>query len=88
MGYPPGPHRTFVVLIGQAGCVGHDDESDGVGKSGGHLGELRAIEFPRIKGGKPFDKAIDWFQAMLGAMRRGPHRHSSSPHSVLYGGAL
>ena len=36
------------------------------GKSGGHKGELRAIEFPRIKGGKPFDKQVGWFQALLG----------------------
>lgn len=37
------------ALAGVAGCMGHDDESDGDGKSGGHKGELRAIEFPRIK---------------------------------------
>eukprot|EP01051_Picozoa_sp_SAG22_P001648 SAG22_NODE_67_length_22882_cov_25.671553_10_plen_307_part_00 len=53
------------ALAGVSGCVGHDDESDGAGKSGGHLGELRAIEFPRIKGGKPFVKSVDWFQALL-----------------------
>jgi pyrophosphate--fructose-6-phosphate 1-phosphotransferase len=26
---------------------------------------LRAIEFPRIKGGKPFDVALPWFGTLL-----------------------
>lgn len=36
----------------EAGVIGHDDEQGNV---------LRAIEFPRIKGGKPFDINSDWF---------------------------
>ena len=29
----------------------------------GHV--MRCIEFPRIKGGKPFDTSLEWFQTML-----------------------
>ena len=39
-----------------SGVIGHDEERGG---------ELRAIEFPRIKGGKNFDPATPWFQALL-----------------------
>ncbi|CAN5437988.1 pyrophosphate--fructose-6-phosphate 1-phosphotransferase [soil metagenome] len=43
------------ALAGHAGVVGHDDEKNG---------ELRAIEFPRIKGGKTFDPKTAWFTEM------------------------
>ncbi len=43
-------------LRGESGVIGHDEERGGV---------LRAIEFPRIKGGKPFDIATAWFDEML-----------------------
>ncbi len=43
-------------LAGKAGVIGQDEERDG---------ELRAIEFPRIKGGKPFDIEAGWFRDML-----------------------
>ena len=36
--------------------VGHDEERGD---------ELRAIEFDRIKGGKPFDIGAPWFSALL-----------------------
>ena len=45
------------ALDGVSGVVGHDEERGGL---------LRAIEFPRIKGGKEFDPATPWFQSMLG----------------------
>lgn len=44
------------ALAGIPGVVGHDEERDD---------ELRAIEFPRIKGGKPFDPRTPWFTDML-----------------------
>ena len=44
------------ALRGESGVIGHDEERGD---------ELRAIEFDRIKGGKPFDIAADWFAAML-----------------------
>lgn len=40
----------------EAGVIGHDEDQGGV---------LRAIEFPRIKGGKPFDTDLPWFDALL-----------------------
>ena len=43
-------------LKGISGVVGHDEDRGG---------ELRAIEFPRIKGGKPFDPKTPWFTKML-----------------------
>ncbi len=44
------------ALRGQPGVIGHDE---------GHGGVLRAIEFSRIAGGKPFDLTTSWFTAML-----------------------
>jgi len=44
------------ALAGKDGVVGHDTENGG---------RLRAIEFERIKGGKPFDIAEPWFTDML-----------------------
>ena len=41
---------------GVSGVIGHDEE---------HSGELRAIEFSRIKGGKAFDPMVDWFRSLL-----------------------
>ena len=44
------------ALAGVSGVIGHDEDRNG---------ELRAIEFPRIKGGKHFDPRSPWFAAML-----------------------
>ncbi|MCK5872356.1 MAG: pyrophosphate--fructose-6-phosphate 1-phosphotransferase [Methylococcales bacterium] len=44
---------------GEAGVIGHDDDQGFV---------LRAIEFPRIKGGKPFDIETPWFKETLESM--------------------
>lgn len=41
---------------GEAGVIGHDEDKGGV---------LRAIEFPRVKGGKPFDIDTPWFGQLL-----------------------
>ena len=41
---------------GVSGLIGHDEERGN---------ELRAIEFPRIKGGKAFDTTQPWFQDLL-----------------------
>lgn len=45
------------AMSGTAGVIGHDDDNNFA---------LRAIEFPRIKGGKPFDINSDWFGEILG----------------------
>ncbi|MFN0192047.1 MAG: pyrophosphate--fructose-6-phosphate 1-phosphotransferase [Aestuariivirga sp.] len=44
-------------LKGVSGVIGHDEEKKGA--------PLRAIEFPRIKGGKAFDVKQKWFGALL-----------------------
>lgn len=44
------------ALKGEPGVIGHDDE-DG--------GRLKAIAFPRIAGGKPFDTSTSWYTAMM-----------------------
>lgn len=44
------------ALAGGSGVIGHDEEQGD---------ELRAIEFPRIAGGKPFDAQSDWFVKLL-----------------------
>ncbi len=36
--------------------IGHDEDQDN---------RLRAIEFPRIKGGKPFEIDSKWFDELL-----------------------
>ena len=44
------------ALRGDPGVIGHDEERGD---------ELRAIEFPRIKGGKAFDTSTPWFTDLL-----------------------
>ena len=41
----------------ESGVIGHDEDRGGV---------LRAIEFSRIKGGKPFEIDLPWFGTLLG----------------------
>jgi len=47
------------ALAGVGGVVGEDENKNG---------ELRACEFTRIKGGKPFDLNTPWFNALLAAI--------------------
>lgn len=47
------------ALQGQSGVIGHDEDRR-------HI--LRAIEFSRIAGGKPFDIDRPWFEQLLGAI--------------------
>ncbi|GGL44176.1 pyrophosphate--fructose-6-phosphate 1-phosphotransferase [Phycicoccus endophyticus] len=44
------------ALRGEPGVIGHDEERGD---------ELRAVEFPRIKGGKAFDPQVAWFADLL-----------------------
>ena len=44
------------AIKGNSGVAGLDDD---------HNKELRLIEFERIKGGKPFDTTVDWYETML-----------------------
>jgi pyrophosphate--fructose-6-phosphate 1-phosphotransferase len=43
----------------ESGVIGHDEDKNNV---------LRAIEFPRIKGGKPFNVDLPWFGSLLSAI--------------------
>lgn len=52
-------HAVECALRRESGVVGQDEEKGDV---------LRAIEFPRIKGGKPFDTAVAWYPALLKAI--------------------
>lgn len=45
------------AIAGVSGCMGEDEDKEGF--------PVRAIEFNRIKGGKPFDIKNEWFQQML-----------------------
>ena len=47
------------ALAGIGGVIGEDENKNG---------ELRACEFPRIKGGKPFDIDCAWFYELLDAI--------------------
>jgi pyrophosphate--fructose-6-phosphate 1-phosphotransferase len=47
------------ALRRESGVIGHDEN---------HGGVLRAIEFPRIKGGKPFNIDTPWFTETLAAI--------------------
>lgn len=50
------------ALGGEPGLIGHDEENGG---------KLRAIEFSRVKGGKPFDPSVAWFKDVLAACGQG-----------------
>jgi len=45
------------AIAGVSGCMGEDEDKEGY--------PIRAIEFERVKGGKPFDISQEWFQQML-----------------------
>jgi pyrophosphate--fructose-6-phosphate 1-phosphotransferase len=52
-------HSVDCALERESGVVGQDEERGDV---------LRAIEFARIKGGKPFDVKAPWFGELLGSI--------------------
>jgi pyrophosphate--fructose-6-phosphate 1-phosphotransferase len=54
-------HAVECGLRGEPGVIGHDEDSGG---------RLRAIEFPRIRGGKPFDIEQAWFKDLLSDIRQ------------------
>ena len=49
-------HAVDAALSGSSGVVGQDEDRGG---------ELRTIEFDRIKGGKAFDVSAPWFRELL-----------------------
>jgi len=58
------------ALRGEPGVIGNDEE---------RADELRAIEFERIKGGKPFDITQDWYLEMLAGIGQ-PRTEASAAH--------
>ncbi|MCK4840248.1 MAG: pyrophosphate--fructose-6-phosphate 1-phosphotransferase [Methylococcales bacterium] len=59
------------ALRGEAGVIGHDDDQNFV---------LRAIEFPRIKGGKPFDIDTPWFTDTLAELDQSKGKKVETSH--------
>jgi diphosphate-dependent phosphofructokinase len=60
------------ALARRPGVIGQDEERGG---------QLRAIEFPRIRGGKPFDPSVQWFQELLAEIGQepGPEPRAAAP---------
>jgi pyrophosphate--fructose-6-phosphate 1-phosphotransferase len=52
------------AMRSEGGVIGHDEDQGGL---------LRAIEFPRIAGGKPFNTKQDWFQTLLAEIHQTGH---------------
>jgi len=52
-------HAVECAIRGETGLVGHDEDNHNV---------LRAIEFDRVKGGKPFNTGQAWFIDLLSKM--------------------
>lgn len=60
-------------LSGVPGLIGHDMERGNT---------LRAIELPRVRGGKPFDTDASWFVEMLDAIGQPRGERVGAPHAV------
>jgi pyrophosphate--fructose-6-phosphate 1-phosphotransferase len=58
------------AMRGEPGVIGHDEERGD---------ELRAIEFSRIKGGKPFDITTPWFGELLTGIGQPPAQPAPAP---------
>jgi pyrophosphate--fructose-6-phosphate 1-phosphotransferase len=54
-------HAVECGLRAESGVIGHDEDQGG---------RLRAIEFPRVRGGKPFDVDQVWFNEMLAEIKQ------------------
>ncbi|MGC4073367.1 MAG: pyrophosphate--fructose-6-phosphate 1-phosphotransferase [Nibricoccus sp.] len=59
------------ALRRESGVIGHDEDKGGV---------LRAIEFPRIKGGKPFNTGLTWFDDLLKGIRQPKGERQNTKH--------
>ncbi|KAA5538978.1 pyrophosphate--fructose-6-phosphate 1-phosphotransferase [Roseiconus nitratireducens] len=59
-------------LAGESGVIGEDEERGD---------ELRAIEFDRIKGGKPFDIDAPWFEDLLAGIGQPKGENVAAQHT-------
>lgn len=64
-------HSVDCALRRESGVVGQDEERGDV---------LRAIEFPRIRGSKPFDVSVGWFDELLGTIGQPLQRALATAH--------
>ncbi|HYQ45780.1 MAG TPA: pyrophosphate--fructose-6-phosphate 1-phosphotransferase [Polyangiaceae bacterium] len=64
-------HAVECALRGESGVIGHDENQGG---------RLRAIEFPRIAGGKPFNVNEPWFDEMLAEIKQPKGRAIAVDH--------
>lgn len=64
------------ALRGEGGVIGQDEDQGDV---------LRPIEFPRIKGGKPFDVDLPWFDELLAGIGQPKGAKSSTSVSSFAG---
>ncbi len=60
------------ALVGDGGVIGEDEERGD---------ELRAIEFERIKGGKPFDIDVPWFGELLAGIHQPKNEAVETAHA-------
>ena len=60
------------ALAGDGGVIGEDEDRGG---------ELRAIEFERIRGGKPFDIDLEWFGKLLEAIDQPKGENVATEHA-------
>jgi pyrophosphate--fructose-6-phosphate 1-phosphotransferase len=65
-------HAVECALRGESGVIGHDEDQGG---------RLRAIEFPRIAGGKPFNVNEPWFDEMLAEIHQPKGRGVAVDHN-------
>ena len=59
------------AIARKSGVIGHDEAQDG---------QLRAIEFPRIAGGKPFDIDTPWFGELLASIGQSKGNKTTISH--------
>ena len=60
------------ALAGEGGVIGEDED---------RKDELRAIEFDRIRGGKPFDIDVPWFGRLLEAINQTKGENVAAQHA-------
>jgi pyrophosphate--fructose-6-phosphate 1-phosphotransferase len=59
------------ALQGRGGVIGHDEDNRNI---------LRPIEFDRIKGGKPFNTGLEWFNDLLAQIGQPKGDKAQAPH--------
>ena len=71
--------ETIGIDIGRVLIEGDGPDTSFLGHDEERGEELRAIEFHRIKGGKPFDLSLPWFGDLLSGIGQ-PHAAPAPAH--------